>query len=261
MKIVSAQCPKSLEIIADTYASVVTAGVYRAPSIKVAEAAKVIENTQRDLNIGFVNELSKIFRIMDIDTHDVLKAAGTKWNFNVFEPGLVGGHCIGVDPYYLTSKAKKIGADPRIILSGRETNDNYPAFIIDQCQQWLDKKGIINPRILLMGVTFKEDVPDIRNSKAFELAQKFESISPALEVVDPVADLGNHTPSFRFNAKADDAVFDVILSVIFVDVTLLLIDGTSLLLHSSYCSLVILGENIVIGVLCNLSKCLSNLLF
>ena len=211
LKIVSAQCPKSLEIIADTYASVVTAGVYRAPSIKVAEAAKVIENTQRDLNIGFVNELSKIFKIMDIDTHDVLKAAGTKWNFNVFEPGLVGGHCIGVDPYYLTSKAKRVGADPRIILSGRETNDDYPAFIIDQCQQWLDKKGIINPRILLMGVTFKEDVPDIRNSKAFELAQKFESISPALEVVDPVADLGNHTPSFRFNAKADDAVFDVIV--------------------------------------------------
>ena len=211
LKIVSAQCPKSLEIIAGAYASVVTACVYWAPSIKVAEAAKVIENTQRDLNIGFVNELSKIFKIMEIDTHDVLKAAGTKWNFNVFEPGLVGGHCIGVDPYYLTSKAKRIGADPRIILSGRETNDGYSAFIIDQCQQWLDKKGIINPRVLLMGITFKEDVPDIRNSKAFELAQKLESISASLEVVDPVADLGNHTPSFCFNAKADDAVFDVIV--------------------------------------------------
>ena len=211
LKIVSAQCPKSLEIIANTYASVVTAGVYRAPSIKVAEAAKVIENTQRDLNIGFVNELSKIFKIMDIDTHDVLKAAGTKWNFNVFEPGLVGGHCIGVDPYYLTSKAKKIGADPRIILSGRETNDGYPAFIIDQCQHWLDKQGIINPRILLMGLTFKEDVPDIRNSKAFELAQKLKSIDSSLEVVDPVADLSNHAPGFSFNAKADDAVFDVIV--------------------------------------------------
>ena len=211
LKIVSAQCPKSLEIIANTYASVVTAGVYRAPSIKVAEAAKVIENTQRDLNIGFVNELSKIFKIMDIDTHDVLKAAGTKWNFNVFEPGLVGGHCIGVDPYYLTSKAKKIGADPRIILSGRETNDGYPAFIIDQCQHWLDKQGIVNPRILLMGLTFKEDVPDIRNSKAFELAQKLKSIDSSLEVVDPVADLSNHAPGFSFNAKADDAVFDVIV--------------------------------------------------
>ena len=211
LKIVSAQCPKSLEIIADTYASVVTAGVYRAPSIKVAEAAKVIENTQRDLNIGFVNELSKIFKIMDIDTHDVLKAAGTKWNFNVFEPGLVGGHCIGVDPYYLTSKAKRIGADPRIILSGRETNDGYPAFIIDQCQHWLDKQGIINPRILLMGITFKEDVPDIRNSKAFELAQKLKSIDSSLEVVDPIADLSNHAPGFSFNTKADDAVFDVIV--------------------------------------------------
>ncbi len=211
LKIVSAQCPTSLEIIADTYASVVTAGVYQAPSIKVAEAAKVIENTQRDLNIGFVNELSKIFKIMDIDTHDVLKAASTKWNFNVFEPGLVGGHCIGVDPYYLTSKAKKIGADPRIILSGRETNDDYPDFIIGQCQQWLDKQGIINPRILVMGITFKEDVPDIRNSKAFELAQKFKSIDPSLEVIDPVADLGNQAPEFSFNAKLDDAVFDVIV--------------------------------------------------
>ncbi|MDA8882538.1 nucleotide sugar dehydrogenase [Alphaproteobacteria bacterium] len=211
LKIVSAQCPQSLEIIANTYASVVTAGVYQAPSIKVAEAAKVIENTQRDLNIGFVNELSKIFKIMDIDTHDVLRAASTKWNFNVFEPGLVGGHCIGVDPYYLTSKAKKIGADPRIILSGRETNDDYPGFIIDQCQQWLDKQGLVNPRVLLMGITFKEDVPDIRNSRAFELAQKFKSIDPSLEVIDPVAELGNYEPSFRFNKKADDAIFDVIV--------------------------------------------------
>jgi UDP-N-acetyl-D-glucosamine/UDP-N-acetyl-D-galactosamine dehydrogenase len=211
LKIVSAQCPKSLEIIADTYASVVTAGVYQAPSIKVAEAAKVIENTQRDLNIGFVNELSKIFKIMDIDTHDVLKAAGTKWNFNIFEPGLVGGHCIGVDPYYLTSKAKKIGADPRIILSGRETNDDYPGFIINQCQQWLDRKGLINPRVLLMGITFKEDVPDVRNSKAFELAKKFKSIDSSLEVIDPVAELGNYDPGFRFNTKADDAIFDVII--------------------------------------------------
>lgn len=211
LKIVSALCPKSLDIIADTYASVVTAGVYKAPSIRVAEAAKVIENTQRDLNIGFVNELSKIFKIMDIDTHDVLKAAGTKWNFNVFEPGLVGGHCIGVDPYYLTSKAKKIGADPRVILSGRETNDKYPAFIIDQCQQWLVNKGVINPHILFMGIAFKEDVPDVRNSKAFELAQKFKSIAQSLEVIDPIADLGDHAPGFSFNAKAVDATFDVVV--------------------------------------------------
>ena len=142
-----------------------------------------------------------IFRIMDIDTHDVLKAAGTKWNFNVFEPGLVGGHCIGVDPYYLTSKAKKIGADPRVILSGRETNDEYPAFIIDQCQQWLVNKGVINPHILFMGIAFKEDVPYVRNSKAFELAQKFKSIAQSLEVIDPIADLGDHAPGFSFNAK------------------------------------------------------------
>ena len=118
----------SLEIVADTYGAVVTAGIYQAPSIKVAEAAKVIENTQRDLNIGFVNELSKIFNAMDVDTYDVLQAAGTKWNFNAFEPGLVGGHCIGVDPYYLTNKALKIGCDPTVILSGRETNNAYPTF-------------------------------------------------------------------------------------------------------------------------------------
>ena len=120
MKIVSAQCSHSLKIVADTYGAVVTAGIYQAPSIKVAEAAKVIENTQRDLNIGFVNELSKIFNAMGVDTYDVLQAAGTKWNFNAFEPGLVGGHCIGVDPYYLTSKALKIGAQPKIILSQGE---------------------------------------------------------------------------------------------------------------------------------------------
>ena len=119
VKIVSAQCLHSLQIVADTYSAVVTAGIYRAPSIKVAEAAKVIENTQRDLNIGFVNELSRIFNAMDIDTYDVLQAAGTKWNFNAFEPGLVGGHCIGVDPYYLTNKALKVGCDATVILSGR----------------------------------------------------------------------------------------------------------------------------------------------
>ena len=168
LKIVSAQCPQSLKIVSDTYGAVVTAGIFEAPSIKVAEAAKVIENTQRDLNIGFVNELSKIFNAIGVDTYDVLRAAGTKWNFNAFEPGLVGGHCIGVDPYYLTSKALKVGTRPKIILSGRDTNNNYPTFLAEQCHKWLIQQGITNPKIVQLGLTFKENVPDIRNSKAFD---------------------------------------------------------------------------------------------
>ena len=211
LKIVSAQCPKSLSIIADTYGSVVKQGIYQAPSIKVAEAAKVIENTQRDLNIGFVNELSKIFKMMDIDTHDVLDAASTKWNFNVFEPGLVGGHCIGVDPYYLTSKAIKIGAQPRVILSGRETNNDYPGFITEQCKEWLEKAGVAKPRIALIGITFKENVPDIRNSKAFDLARELKKLDPLLEVVDPVADLNNQKPDFQFNTINNEHTFNVIV--------------------------------------------------
>ena len=191
LKIVSAQCPQSLKIVADTYGAVVTAGIYQAPSIKVAEAAKVIENTQRDLNIGFVNELSKIFNAMGVDTYDVLQAAGTKWNFNAFEPGLVGGHCIGVDPYYLTSKALKIGAQPKIILSGRDTNNNYPSFLAEQCRIWFSQQGITNPKIVQLGLTFKENVPDIRNSKAYDLANKLRTIDPTLAVIDPVADIAH----------------------------------------------------------------------
>ena len=211
LKIVSAQCSYSLNIIAETYGQVVKAGIYQAPSIKVAEAAKVIENTQRDLNIGFVNELSKIFKMMKIDTHDVLQAAGTKWNFNAFEPGLVGGHCIGVDPYYLTNKATKIGADPKIILSGRETNNDYPSFISSQCKDWLDRQGIKKPKIALIGITFKENVPDVRNSKAFDLAKNLKSIDPTLDVIDPVADLGSLKPDFRFNETGNNDRFDVVV--------------------------------------------------
>ena len=211
LKIVSAQCPQSLKIVADTYGAVVTAGIYQAPSIKVAEAAKVIENTQRDLNIGFVNELSKIFNAMGVDTYDVLKAAGTKWNFNAFEPGLVGGHCIGVDPYYLTSKALKIGAQPKIILSGRDTNNNYPSFLAEQCRKWSSQQGITNPKIVQLGLTFKENVPDIRNSKAYDLANKLRTIDPTLAVIDPVADIAHVQPDFRFNANIDGERFDTIV--------------------------------------------------
>ena len=211
LKIVSAQCPHSLKIVADTYGAVVTAGIYQAPSIKVAEAAKVIENTQRDLNIGFVNELSQIFNAMGVDTYDVLQAAGTKWNFNAYEPGLVGGHCIGVDPYYLTSKALKIGAQPKIILSGRDTNNDYPAFLAEQCSAWLEQRGIANPKIVQFGLTFKENVPDIRNSKAFNLANALRIIDPDLAVIDPVADIAHIKPDFRFNPSIDGERFDAIV--------------------------------------------------
>jgi UDP-N-acetyl-D-galactosamine dehydrogenase len=211
LKIVSAQCSHSLKIVADTYGAVVTAGIYQAPSIKVAEAAKVIENTQRDLNIGFVNELSKIFKTMDIDTYDVLQAAGTKWNFNAFEPGLVGGHCIGVDPYYLTSKALKIGCDPTVILSGRETNNAYPIFLAEQCRNWFSQQGITDPKIVQLGLTFKENVPDIRNSKAFDLANTLRHIDPTLAVIDPVADIAHMKPDFRFNTSIDGERFDAIV--------------------------------------------------
>ena len=211
IKIVSAQCSHSLKIVADTYGTVVTAGIYRAPSIKVAEAAKVIENTQRDLNIGFVNELSKIFNAMDIDTYDVLQASGTKWNFNPFEPGLVGGHCIGVDPYYLTNKALKIGCDPTVILSGRKTNNAYPNFLAEQCRNWFSQQGVTNPKIVQLGLTFKENVPDIRNSKAFDLANRLCTLDPTLAVIDPVADIAHIKPCFRFNANIEGERFDAVV--------------------------------------------------
>ena len=211
LKIVSAQCSYSLKIVADTYATVVTAGIHRAPSIKVAEAAKVIENTQRDLNIGFVNELSKIFTAMDIDTFDVLKAANTKWNFNSYDPGLVGGHCIGVDPYYLTTKASKIGCEPTVILAGRETNNAYPNFLAEQCHKWFRQQQITNPKIVQLGLTFKENVPDIRNSKAFDLANNLRTIDPTLAVIDPVADIALTRPDFRFNTNIDGERFDAIV--------------------------------------------------
>ena len=211
IKIVSAQCSHSLKIVADTYGTVVTAGIYRAPSIKVAEAAKVIENTQRDLNIGFVNELSKIFNAMDIDTYDVLQASGTKWNFNPFEPGLVGGHCIGVDPYYLTNRALKIGCDPTVILSGRKTNNDYPNFLAEQCRNWFSQRGVTNPKIVQLGLTFKENVPDIRNSKAFDLANRLCTLDPTLAVIDPVADIAHIKPCFRFNANIEGERFDAVV--------------------------------------------------
>jgi len=189
-KIVSAQDEDSLKIVADVYSSVVNAGVHLASSIKVAEAAKVIENTQRDLNIALMNELAVIFERMGIDTVEVLEAAGTKWNFLPFRPGLVGGHCIGVDPYYLTHKAELLGYIPQVILAGRRINDNMGRYVARRAIKQLIKLGysMQNLTVTVLGFTFKEDCPDTRNSKVIDIIRELEDYSAKVLVHDPVAD-------------------------------------------------------------------------
>jgi UDP-N-acetyl-D-galactosamine dehydrogenase len=187
IKVVSAQDARTLDIVADVYGSVVKAGIHRAPSIKVAEAAKVIENTQRDLNIAFMNELSAIFHQLGIDTGDVLAAASTKWNFMNFQPGLVGGHCIGVDPYYLTFRAEKAGYHPEIILAGRRINDSMGERIAGECIRALMQHGRANPTVTILGMTFKENVPDIRNSKVIDIARELQRVGVDVQVADPLA--------------------------------------------------------------------------
>jgi len=188
-KVVAGDSPDSLEQIASLYESVVDAGVYRAPSIKVAEAAKVIENTQRDLNIALMNELAVIFNRLDIDTLDVLEAAGTKWNFLPFRPGLVGGHCIGVDPYYLTYKAQSVGLHPKVVLGGRQINDAMGKFIAEQTVKQLAARGhaIAGSNVAVLGLTFKENCSDIRNSKVEDVVRELESYSSNVFVHDPLA--------------------------------------------------------------------------
>ena len=172
------------------YASIITAGTHLAPTIKVAEAAKVIENSQRDVNIAFVNELAIIFNKLDIDTEAVLEAAGTKWNFLPFRPGLVGGHCIGVDPYYLTHKAQEVGYNPEIILAGRRLNDNMGIYVANQVIKLMIKKGqkIEGAKVLVLGITFKENCPDIRNSRVIDVVRELEEFGTDVEVYDPWAD-------------------------------------------------------------------------
>jgi UDP-N-acetyl-D-galactosamine dehydrogenase len=187
VKVVSAQDARTLDIVADVYGSVVTAGIHRAPSIKVAEAAKVIENTQRDLNIAFMNELSAVFETLGIDTGDVLAAAGTKWNFQKFEPGLVGGHCIGVDPYYLTFRAEKAGYHPEIILAGRRINDGMGGRVARECMRALRQRGCGDPTVTILGLTFKENVPDIRNTKVVDIARELGDAGATVQIHDPIA--------------------------------------------------------------------------
>jgi len=187
-KVVSGSDAATLDLVAGVYGAVVTAGIHRAPTIKVAEAAKVIENSQRDLNIAFMNELSAIFQTLDVDTGDVLAAAGTKWNFLRFTPGLVGGHCIGVDPYYLTYRAQKAGYHPEVILSGRRINDSVGARVAQEAVRLMLHRGVSGPRVIVLGMTFKENVPDIRNSKVIDIVSELKRFGVAVDIHDPHAD-------------------------------------------------------------------------
>ena len=190
LKVTSGSTPEAATVIDDLYSSIIEAGTYKASSIRVAEAAKVIENTQRDVNIALVNELALIFDKMDIDTLEVLEAAGTKWNFLPFRPGLVGGHCIGVDPYYLTYKAQSIGYHPEIILSGRRINDNMSTHIADKVLRLMTRKKIqvVDSKVLVMGLTFKENCPDIRNTKVIDVINELDSFHANVDIYDPWAD-------------------------------------------------------------------------
>ncbi|MDT0552284.1 nucleotide sugar dehydrogenase [Urechidicola vernalis] len=189
LKVTSGSTPEIADFVDKLYGSIIEAGTHKAESIKVAEAAKVIENAQRDINIAFVNELSKIFRLMDIDTNEVLEAAGTKWNFLPFKPGLVGGHCIGVDPYYLAQKAISLGYNPEIILSGRRLNDSMGAFVAVETVKLMVKKDIPvkNADVLVLGIAFKENCPDIRNSRAIDIIEEIKSYDINVDVYDPWA--------------------------------------------------------------------------
>jgi UDP-N-acetyl-D-galactosamine dehydrogenase len=187
LKVTSGSTPQIADVIDQLYKSIIIAGTHKAPSIKVAEAAKVIENSQRDINIAFVNELSKIFNLIGIDTNDVLEAAGTKWNFLKFKPGLVGGHCIGVDPYYLAQKAQEVGYHPEIILAGRRLNDSMGQHVATEVVKLMMRKDIkvLNSKVLLLGFTFKEDCPDVRNTRVIDIYNELRNFDINVEVYDP----------------------------------------------------------------------------
>ena len=189
-KVTSGSTAEIAEVVDQLYKSIITAGTHKSPSLKVAEASKAIENAQRDMNISFVNELSLIFDRMNIDTQDVLDAAGTKWNFLKYQPGLVGGHCIGVDPYYLAHKAESLGYHPQVILSGRRVNDNMGMFVANKVVKLMIQKGITikGAKALILGVTFKENCPDTRNSKVVDIARELDQFGLQVEVYDPHAD-------------------------------------------------------------------------
>ena len=216
LKIVSGSTPEVADRLEAIYNQVITAGTYKAKSIKVAEAAKVIENTQRDINIAFVNELAKIFNRLDIDTNDVLEAAGTKWNFLKFKPGLVGGHCIGVDPYYLAQKAGEVGYHPEMILAGRRLNDSMGSYVAEEVVKLMIRKdiNIKNANILVMGVTFKENCPDIRNTKVVDVVHAFQDYHTNVVVYDPWAnpeEIWHEYNLISVNKIPDDMLFDAVV--------------------------------------------------
>ena len=220
LKVTSGSTPESARYIDDLYASIITAGTHLAPTIKVAEAAKVIENSQRDINIAFVNELSKIFRLLDINTQDVLEAAGTKWNFLKFSPGLVGGHCIGVDPYYLAQKAQEEGYVPEIILAGRRMNDGMGNYVAQEVIKLMIQKDakVKNGKVLVLGITFKENCPDIRNSKVIDVISEFEKFNLNVEVFDPWANASEVKKEFGISliteiSKLKDNYDAIVLAV------------------------------------------------
>ncbi|MFD0988666.1 nucleotide sugar dehydrogenase [Mariniflexile jejuense] len=215
LKVTAGSTPEIGQKVNALYASVITAGTHLAPTIKVAEAAKVIENSQRDINIAFVNELAKIFNLMDIDTHAVLEAAGTKWNFLPFKPGLVGGHCIGVDPYYLAQKAQEVGYHPEIILAGRRVNDGMGQYVASQVIKLMLQNDIkINgANILVLGITFKENCPDVRNTKVVDVIKELKSYNTNLTIFDPWANPDEVLHEYNLETKTQlpNALFDAII--------------------------------------------------
>lgn len=215
MKITSGSTPQVAEFVDALYRSIITAGTYLASSIKVAEAAKVIENTQRDLNIAIINEFAKIFNILGIDTEEVLKAAGTKWNFLPFKPGLVGGHCISVDPYYLTYKAKEVGYQPEVILAGRRINDGMGQYTATQLVKAVSRKKIHidEAKVLILGFTFKGDCPDVRNTKIIDMVKELESFNMRVDVHDPWADAEEvvHEYGLKLEKELVEGQYDAIV--------------------------------------------------
>lgn len=215
LKVTSGSTPQIGEIVNDLYKSVITAGTHLAPTIKVAEASKVIENSQRDVNIAFVNELAKIFNLLNINTNDVLEAAGTKWNFHPFKPGLVGGHCIGVDPYYLAQKAQENGYNPEIILAGRRLNDGMGNYVAGELIKVMIKKDIKvkNSKILVLGFTFKENCPDVRNTKVIDVIKSLNSYETNVTVFDPWANPSEVMKEYKMKStqKIPDTKFDAII--------------------------------------------------
>ena len=215
LKVTSGSTPEIGQKVNDLYKSVITAGTHLAPSIKVAEAAKVIENSQRDINIAFVNELAKIFNLLEIDTHAVLEAAGTKWNFLPFKPGLVGGHCIGVDPYYLAQKAQEKGYHPEIILAGRRLNDSMGEYVASQVVKLMIKKGVtINgAQLLMLGITFKENCPDVRNTKIVDVVHALADYGIQVTIFDPWAKPSEVAHEYKLTTTSElpSATFDAIV--------------------------------------------------